>query len=152
MHRRRTENECQKGTFMLGIQRNYCDCFLVNSARPPFMAQVLFTELPTSTKNAELVTKLDCLKVVVHRDSVRRARWAGDCGLPFGSQRLPIGDERRWAESNRARGHAMSTLNTSRNARRPSGVTEIARVPEMRATHPRSNAVRQIEAPTIPAM
>jgi hypothetical protein len=31
-------------------------------------------------------------------------------------------------------------------------VIEIARVPEMRATHPRSKAVRHKQAPTIPAM
>ena len=36
--------------------------------------------------------------------------------------------------------------------RRPVVVIDIARVPGMRATHPRSNAVRHKPAPTIPAM
>jgi hypothetical protein len=37
---------------------------------------------------------LDCATAVVNRDRVVRTRWAG-AGLPFRSQRLPFGDERR---------------------------------------------------------
>lgn len=60
--------------------------------------------------------------------------------------------EQRQAEAGVARVNAISTSNMSRNARRPAVVIKIARVPEMRTTHPRSKAVRHKQAPTIPAM
>lgn len=61
-------------------------------------------------------------------------------------------NQRRHTKAPVARAFAISTSNTSRNARRPATVIAIARVPGMRATHPRSKAVRHKHAPTIPAI
>ena len=89
---------------------------------------------------------------------------ASDAGTAAGYVRLPgyrlVGMchwPAAWADQRQVKafvvgGYDISTLNASRNARRPVVEIETARVPGMRATHPRSKAVRHKHAPTIPAM